>query len=788
MRKLSFSLVVLVVFFAASCATPGHPIRAGETIQALGSFSGGLAAVKIGDLWGFINTDGQIVVEPQFSDTRGFHSGYAAVRLKERWGLIKPSGKYVVLPKYADMGDFSENLIPVKNEKGWGFADVSGKLVVAANFDEVRSFHNGKAAAKEGSRWGYIDLKNHFVINPTYAHTGDFLGKYAPVGTQLTDNGWGYVDAAGQEVIKPQFDTAKAFSEGMAAVLVDDYWGFISETGNLVINPVYDDTRGFSHGLAAVKFHGKWGFINPSGEMVLQPSYENASDFDESELSLVQVAGRMFFIGRDGKTPPRIAGIKTSGTHTGPFELERITQSIGADMATLHASKSGISVSFPADMVPAGVAKDTSLVVYDRQFGEYSSNKYFVASPQGVKLSINTASILPDRRIRISIPYSGHYEPETTYILVEDQGIYPFVLDSSISDGVLTGDLDSGWLLFLASRGITDANINIVVMDKKPNQQNDDAFTASIQFWDPKAKKFTPLPANLDLAGKSVALVVHGLASKVADMANLAGALAPAKNHDGKAAYDLVLGYNYGMGADIPTQGSTMAAQYLAIKGADMGPRLDIFAHSMGNLVSRWAMQRPDKTGQAGLDASRIGQYVRNYVSLGGPHEGVPFKNGVILKTITFLLEKTGGYYWPCLNDLMCQGTPKGSAPESLPWVPSGPIGLLNYSSNPDARGPDFKREDFKITTLTGNVWDTYELYGLPYAFITGYWQAFTTAQFKDLYEDGIVATYSAHGNELRKISSTVENIPELKMNHGQLYNDSTALKAIQTLVARSGW
>ena len=787
MRKLSFSLVVLVLFFAASCATPGHPIRTGESIQALGPFSGGLAAVKIGDLWGFITPEGRVVIEPQFSETRGFHSGYAAVRLKERWGLIKGSGKYLILPKFADMGDFSEKLVPVKNEKGWGFADVSGKLILPAAFDEARSFHNGIAAVREGSRWGYIDGKNHFVVNPMYATTGDFLGKYAPVGTSVVDNGWGFVDATGAEVIKAQFDRAGAFSEGLAPVLVDDYWGFVSEAGILVVNPIFDEALGFANGLAAVKYHGKWGFIGHDGAMVIQPAYEAASAFDASELALVQVEGRRFFIAKDGKIPAQLALFKTAGTTTGPMEIERVSQTVAVDSSNLAASKSGISVSFPSDLVPAGVSKEASLVVYDRQFAEYSSNKYLSAGAQGIKLNINTTSILPEKRIRITVPYSGSFDPDSTYFIVEDQGIYPFVLDASLSNGILTGDLDSTWLVFLASRGISDANLNIVVMTKKPGAENDTAYTSSVQFWDDKNKTFTSLPSNLDLSGKKVCMVVHGLASKLADMVNLAGALAPAKNGEGKIAYDIVLGYEYGMLASIPTQGKDMAEKYLALKGARTTTRLDIFAHSMGNLVSRWAMQRPDKAGQTDFANSRIGQYVRNYVSLGGPHEGVPFKGAQwVLEGIKLALAQVGWPWFDCLNDLMCQGTPPKSSPEVLPWEPSSTVGMLNYNSNPNGKGPDFDSKDFKITTISGNVWDSYGVMGA--AFATGYWFVFTNKQLDKLLEDGIVATYSAQGNELRKISSSVENIPTWKMNHGQMYNETTALKDIQGLVKRPGW
>ena len=43
---------------------------------------------------------------------------------------------------------------------------------------------------------------------------------------------WGYIDTRGQLIVNPQFDDARPFSEGMAAVLIRnhqaDRWGYIS--------------------------------------------------------------------------------------------------------------------------------------------------------------------------------------------------------------------------------------------------------------------------------------------------------------------------------------------------------------------------------------------------------------------------------------------------------------------------------------------------------------------------------------------------------------------------------
>lgn len=122
----------------------------------------------------------------------------------------------------------------------------------------------------------------------------------------------GYINKNGEVVIKPQYNDAQRFSEGLAAVkfslvdgkIVDDYtikkesyknylsvnvtykWGFIDATGKIVIQPQYDDVLPFSEGLAAVmNLKGPkqpmWGYINTKGKMVIPQMYERVESFND---------------------------------------------------------------------------------------------------------------------------------------------------------------------------------------------------------------------------------------------------------------------------------------------------------------------------------------------------------------------------------------------------------------------------------------------------------------------------------------------------------------------------
>ncbi|QIK82721.1 WG repeat-containing protein [Sanguibacter sp. HDW7] len=67
----------------------------------------GPAAVKVGGDWGFVGTDGSMVVAPAFEDARSFANGLAAVRTGGLWGYVDSAGKLVIPATFRDATRFS---------------------------------------------------------------------------------------------------------------------------------------------------------------------------------------------------------------------------------------------------------------------------------------------------------------------------------------------------------------------------------------------------------------------------------------------------------------------------------------------------------------------------------------------------------------------------------------------------------------------------------------------------------------------------------------------------------
>lgn len=246
------------------------------------SFSEGLAAVRKGEHWGFIDKSGKEMIRFQYDNARYFAEGLAPVQKNEKWGFIDKTGKQIIGFQFDDAYYFSEGLAQVLVGDQWGYIDRSGKMIIKPQFKHsvfyvgANWFSEGLAWVEmEKDKWAVIDKSGKVVVNPKYQLTTAFLDKHKPLtastiqfreGLAAVPHGekWGFIDTKGREVIKPQFDFVKHFKEGLAPVRKNGKWGYINQKGELVVGYHFDDVLHFNGGLAAVKVGEFWGYIaNP---------------------------------------------------------------------------------------------------------------------------------------------------------------------------------------------------------------------------------------------------------------------------------------------------------------------------------------------------------------------------------------------------------------------------------------------------------------------------------------------------------------------------------------------
>lgn len=136
-REETFTDVILNEF--SDCAPKGLIFAAGEdgkyrlyntslerisdfTCDNARAFVDGYAAVQQGDKWGYIDTEGNVVIEPQYEDAHSFSCGYGAVKSGEQYSFITVDNEVVFNESFDDIGYMnSQGVCFVKSKGHWQY-------------------------------------------------------------------------------------------------------------------------------------------------------------------------------------------------------------------------------------------------------------------------------------------------------------------------------------------------------------------------------------------------------------------------------------------------------------------------------------------------------------------------------------------------------------------------------------------------------------------------------------------------------------------------------------------
>lgn len=168
-----------------------------------------------------------------------------------------------------------------------------------------------------GDKYGYIDASGTFVIRPQFQDAQGFREGMAAVAVGSAENRrWGYITPDGKFAMNPQFEDAEDFSDGRAAVKIAGAWGFIDRDGRVVVTPEYTSVGRFSDGVAPVEVADGWGVIDKEGNYVVHPTFGYVYGSADGLMAVI-VGGQYGYIDTKGKfvINPQFAG------STGPRDL-----------------------------------------------------------------------------------------------------------------------------------------------------------------------------------------------------------------------------------------------------------------------------------------------------------------------------------------------------------------------------------------------------------------------------------------------------------------------------------
>lgn len=260
-------------------------------VDYLGDFKEGIAVVAKGNSSTIINSKGELVIpfgvynfynvnSWDKKHVEGFVNGLCIVQDIEsgKVGFVNTSGKIVIPCQYlwADPIDNEGYATVLDQKKQKYFITKDNKKIALSNVFVYIDYNVRVRSINPMS--GNGGLENVFKARPaapTYKPTiyVDFSDGLCPGFDEL----FGYYDRTGKKIIANQFEFARPFHEGLAAVSKKNSfgevkWGFIDKTGKTIIDFKFSNQPGdFHNGLSviipAVQNEFQYAFMDKSGQI-----------------------------------------------------------------------------------------------------------------------------------------------------------------------------------------------------------------------------------------------------------------------------------------------------------------------------------------------------------------------------------------------------------------------------------------------------------------------------------------------------------------------------------------
>ena len=244
------------------------------------SFHEGRCLVKSNDSkYGYIDRNGNLIIEPIFDYAENFENGRAVVgfevNYRRKFGLINKKGEFILEPLY----------------------------------DDVRIGTSKISIIKTDNKYGLIDEKGDIIVHPIYDYIDDFIEvNQKNMARVKVDGKYGLINERGDVIIEPVYEDIQISKkeDNTAIVKINGKYGVVDFEGNVIIPCIYDEIDIFypeetEQKLYKAKSDGKYGLISSEKQIVIPFSYKYISMSSNVIIDGEKETGRSDFFTLDGK-------------------------------------------------------------------------------------------------------------------------------------------------------------------------------------------------------------------------------------------------------------------------------------------------------------------------------------------------------------------------------------------------------------------------------------------------------------------------------------------------------
>lgn len=290
--------------------------------------------VKQNKKWGLIDSEGEIVLPPEYDAIGEFKRfGYAIMQKDGGVGMLNRFGFEIIPPLYNDIKVLDSTLVAVMEQGDWMVINLQQEIILPKGYERIQIWDHQFLAYMKNGKWGIVDKFGNTISQPIYddirweskalflTTKGDKIGLLSAEGEKILDNvaeeikvfndslyffkegsHWGAVDHTGNIVIATRYDNFKKLSDTYIKLIANNKFFIYSlACRNIITHGQFDDYYPFSKRYVIVKKERQLGLIDWCGRMILSPKYYEIQSYGR-KLFRVNYQGKWGVV-RPDETP-----------------------------------------------------------------------------------------------------------------------------------------------------------------------------------------------------------------------------------------------------------------------------------------------------------------------------------------------------------------------------------------------------------------------------------------------------------------------------------------------------
>ncbi len=281
---LLFSIVFYTSIFTVSASSKEDIIWLEDGVRIYNMndkfiFNGLMIFGKNG-MKGFMDKEGNVIIEPIFRDIKLDANGeVCVVSIGQKNGLYSLGKRRQITGiKYDSIGNFEGDYAKFRIGDREGFLNTDGKEFVS---------RLGLKPLMKNGKYAYVDEKGRIQIKPEYDLAENFID-----GLAIVSKGYkqGIIDSKGKIVLPLKYDYISRKANGFE-LRNGNLRGFFFRDSGLVIEPRYNATgTKISDGMLWVLEGDKYSFLNSSGKQAFAGEYSMIKDFSDGLAGVAKLS------------------------------------------------------------------------------------------------------------------------------------------------------------------------------------------------------------------------------------------------------------------------------------------------------------------------------------------------------------------------------------------------------------------------------------------------------------------------------------------------------------------